>query len=397
MSKIITRSMVKRLAGLELNTLLYARVLPEKLFQGSRVPTSGTPVYDVNGEVLFYRVPIVKGRNQVGYTDIAASSVFKAPLLSVSYGQWKAQEYLNQATNVVRKRRRRMKFDRAQFVAYSFPKIAVQFLKGDKEVYMIELFTWKPVPQLRRRRPDVPPSNFERWSLIDEVPAVQKRNSLRIIKKRLHIWEDICPPRRPPRRFKPEYLRLVEFERSFRRTFLPIRIDTKELHYSTLDADHHPCYELRGQLTSVWCVAASVQMILDFYRYNYAQTRIAQELRLGTINNPNGLPYSRDGDVVTVLEDLTSNALSANMNASPNWTEFRSEIRANRPLISFINGHSRTVAGYTYTRISTWFVFRGLLVYDPWPPTAGVITRWENINSPPRPYRRTFTAQLTLV
>ena len=69
-------------------------------------------------------------------------------------------------------------------------------------------------------------------------------------------------------------LRLIEAER-FKSYIDRIDLwlnDTRELHYSTNNADHHPCYELRGQQTSVWCVAASVQMVLDFYRYNYLQT-----------------------------------------------------------------------------------------------------------------------------
>jgi hypothetical protein len=99
---------------------------------------------------------------------------------------------------------------------------------------------------------------------------------------------------------------------------------------------------------------------------------------------------------VTVLEAMTGNALDATMNTSPSWTEFRSEIRANRPLISFIPGHSRTVAGYTRSGLvlAGLSPFRGLLVYDPWPPNAGVITKWENFDT--QTYRRTFTARVTL-
>jgi hypothetical protein len=192
-------------------------------------------------------------------------------------------------------------------------------------------------------------------------------------------------------------LRLIEAER-FKSSIDRIDIwlnDTRELHYSTNDADHHACYELRSQQTSVWCVAASVQMLLDFYRYNYLQTRIATELGLGTLSSPSGLPYGDEQLVVDTLEDLTSNALGAGMNWSPSWTQFRNEIRANRPLISFIPGHSRTVAGYTRSGLPWLSPFRGLLVYDPWPPNVGVITRWENFDT--QSYRVTFNAQLTLV
>ena len=58
------------------------------------------------------------------------------------------------------------------------------------------------------------------------------------------------------------------------------------------------------------------------------------------------------------------------MHVNPGFDVFRSEILANRPLISFVPGHSRTVAGYTRNLIAlvSQLPFRGLQVYDPWPP-----------------------------
>ena len=147
----------------------------------------------------------------------------------------------------------------------------------------------------------------------------------------------------------------------------------------------------------MWCVAASVQMVLDFYRYDYDQTRVASQLGLGTKANPSGLPYTRDGDTATALHVMSNNSLTTVMNTSPTFAQYRSEILANRPLVSFVPGHSRSVAGYTRT-ISPLFPslnFNGLLVFDPWPPNAGVITRWENYDT--QTYRRTFTAHVTLV
>ena len=76
------------------------------------------------------------------------------------------------------------------------------------------------------------------------------------------------------------------------------------------------------------------------------------------------------------------------------YLAFRAEIRANRPLVSFIPGHSRTVAGFF--GLELWGItFRGLVVYDPWPPTTGVVTTWENFDT--QTYRVTFTAHPTLV
>jgi hypothetical protein len=189
----------------------------------------------------------------------------------------------------------------------------------------------------------------------------------------------------------------AEFERLIGRDITSFLVDSRELHLSSRNTDHATCYEVRGQRTGVWCVAASVEMLLDFYRYEYTQVRVAAELGLGTLSSPSGLPYARDGDVVTVIENLTSNGLDANMTTSPSWAEFRNEVRANRPLISFIPGHSRAVAGYMRSGLGAFGLspFRGLLVYDPWPPNVGVVTRWENFDA--ASYRRTFTAHITLV
>jgi hypothetical protein len=95
---------------------------------------------------------------------------------------------------------------------------------------------------------------------------------------------------------------------------------------------------------------------------------------------------------VTVIENLTSNALDATMHVNPGFNLFRNEIRANRPLISFVPGHSRSVAGYTRSLWSISTGFRGLLVYDPWPPNAGVITRWENFAT--QTYQYAYSAVL---
>jgi hypothetical protein len=384
----INRQMVKRLTALELNALLYTKVLPYDTFDDSTIKFPGTPIYDINGELLFYRIPISRGQTSLGYTDIAANFVFGSPIIAVGSGQgWNQKDILNKAITIARRRYKKVDFDNTRFVAYSFPKIAIQFLKNDKETLMLEFGTWIPVPKKAKNESDV---NFQRWSLIEETPNKVKRSRSRSFEKRISNWEKILPTKK---KFDINQISLNQFKKIIPPS-LRFRTDSRELHYSTTNTDHFTCDEVRGQLTNVWCVAASVHMILDFYRYNYAQTRIADELDLGTLANPNGLPYSRDADVVTVMEGLTNNALDANMNTTPAWSEFVNEIRANRPLVSFIPGHSRTIAGYTYTRLGGWYLFRGLLVYDPWPPTTGVITRWENFDN--QSYRRTFTAHVTL-
>jgi hypothetical protein len=91
---------------------------------------------------------------------------------------------------------------------------------------------------------------------------------------------------------------------------------------------------------------------------------------------------------------MSSNALDASMIANPTWSIYYNDLKANRPMISFIPGHSRAVAGYTRNLIALagFTPYRGLLVYDPWPPNVGVITRWENFDT--TTYRFAFTTAL---
>jgi hypothetical protein len=249
---------------------------------------------------------------------------------------------------------------------------------------MLELGSWAEVPKTAAvDREPLKPSNFERWSFLDEMPSNTKRANIQKFEERMERWESP-----ETREIDTSRVRLKDFKRSLRLEISPRRLfRSRELHYSPRDVDHHICYELRGQQTPVWCVAASMEMLLNFYRYEYDQPRLAQELDLGTCTNPNGLPYSQVGLVVTVIENLTSNALDATMHTNPSWAVFRDQINANRPLISFVPGHSRTVAGYIQWLIAPLgqTPFKGLLVYDPWPPTTcampnagGTITRWEN-------------------
>jgi hypothetical protein len=382
-----------RIAGLELNTLNFAQVLPRSIERTS-IEDGGTLVYDISGKPLFRRIRLIRGNRTAGYADIGVNDIFGEPLLAVQPGEmWNEANLLRAARVALRKRNRQATYDAVRFVAYSFPKLAVQFLNGDKEVAMLELYSWAEVPPARDRHRGEGPGNFERWSLIEETPDEARRENAADFKKRVDHWQ-------------MDRLRTIDPTRISLKTIeiLDVKLllsDTREVHYAPRAADHHICYELRGQQTPVWCVAASVEMILNFYRWRYDQPRIARELDLGTCTAPNGLPYGDEIKVVNTLEALTRNSLDASMTATPGWTLHRDSIRDHRPLISFVPGHSRTVAGYTESRIFILgeLPYRGLLVYDPWPPTdcyhpeeGGRITRWENFRT--TTYRYAFTSSL---
>lgn len=388
-------SEVRRLAGLELNTLVVTGVMPADEVGGSRVGAKGTTIYDPSGEPLFYRVPLYRGRGKAGWVDLAADRALGEPLLSTTYGAvWDEAAIKKEAEARARKLRRGLSFTRVRFVAYSYPKVAVQFLRGSDEVLMLEWGSWVPVPpsQVAGRKP-MQPGNFERWSLLEEMPKAAKNANEKAFGERAKIWKEATAT---PRFRGLDVVRVRPDVFPIQKEMIKL-VDSRELNFSTDNATHHPCYELVGQATNVWCVAASTQMFLAFWRYEYTQDRIAQALGLGTREHPNGLPYARVGDVVTQIEALTSNALDATMVTNPGFNVFRDEIRANRPLISFVPGHSRTVAGYysTMLHLPGHLPFKGLLVYDPWPPNAGTIHRYENFNT--QTYQYAYHAHLTLV
>ena len=387
---------VHRFAAVELNLFNRADALPGMNLEGAYL-NPGTPIHDPTGEVLFYRIPLRhQCGDRMGYADIAAHTLFGSPLLAAAPdATWDSDARIAEAQSVFERmridRKRLSDYDEVRLVAFSFPKLAVQFLAKGKEVVMLELGTWAIVPpRAKVKRKPMEPSSFERWSLIEEMPARLKRGAHKRFEERTSALAH------PDLRAMADASMIAKSNLAVRDSVLKLKI-SRELHYSTRSVDHYTCFQLRGQETNVWCVAASVQMVLDFYRYEYPQTRIAQALGLGTLTNPNGLPYARDNDVAVQLNALSSGALTAQMLTSPAFSAYTSEINANRPLVSFIPGHSRTIAGYTRSLfvILGGTGFRGLLVYDPWPPNAGVITRWENFDT--QTYRRAFTARVTTI
>jgi hypothetical protein len=394
MDQILHPTEVHRLAAIELNLFNLAHTLPGLRLEGAHLDP-GTPIYDPTGEVLFYRVSLRHEGASVGYADIAAHTLFGAPLLATAPdATWDPDAWIAQARAALRQMPSESKmphsYDEVRLVAYSFPKLAVQFLAGGKEVVMLELVTWAVVPPTDRNRRPMEPANFERFSLIEELPDERKRDAHARFEDHVNQLNRLQLPATTGG--------IVISKAALSPALGVLRLyDTEDLHYSPRPTDHHTCYELRGQETNVWCVAASVQMVLDFYRYNYTQSRIAQQLGLGTLANPSGLPYARDNDVAVALNAMSSNALTATMLTTPPFSTYTAEIQANRPLISFIPGHSRSVAGYTRSIfvILGGAGYQGLLVYDPWPPNVGVITRWENFNA--QTYRRAFTAHVSTI
>ena len=103
---------------------------------------AGTTVYDLNGEPLFLRVRL-EGSDPEAFVDAAIDSRLGAPLLAVSHADWDPDPLLDEAAEVLRERTRAVTDAEARFVAFSYPKLAIQFLREEQEVALLELYTWR--------------------------------------------------------------------------------------------------------------------------------------------------------------------------------------------------------------------------------------------------------------
>ncbi len=419
--------------AVELNALNSMGAFGDSL-EGALIGT-GTPIYDLNGTQLYERIPLTSD-HLAGYADIAVHPAIGAVLMAVSQGlEWNERALLDEANRAVQEHLApdAKVPDETRFVAYSYPKLAVQFLAGGQESALLELWSWRPVPPRKELAENELPSSFGRWSFLDDQPEERLALKHRTFDARVREIEAV-PGRETVALDRIDRNRFADSVGVLPRS--PVASSAgggadgglgpgvggagggagagagggaapaggggaappsqRELQFSTRGTNHATCYEVQGQRTSVWCVAASVEMLLDFYRYEYSQDRLAAALGLGTYAKPKDLPVGKEGMVVNVIQTLTRNALGVTMTNDPTWEDFRDEIVANRPVISFVLGHARTIAGYTDTGpvSANLGPFRGLLVYDPWPPNVGVVTRWENVDV--QIYTVAFIARLQL-
>ena len=151
-------------------------------FREPWVARAGTTVYDLNGEPLFLRVRL-EGSDPEAFVDAAIDPRLGAPLLAVSHADWDPDPCRRGGRGPA-ERKRAVTYDEARFVAFSYPKLAIQFLREEQEVALLELFTWRQVPPARERQRDEPPGDFDRWSFLAEQPsALLKRNAARHAKR----------------------------------------------------------------------------------------------------------------------------------------------------------------------------------------------------------------------
>jgi hypothetical protein len=453
---VIDESMVKPIAALELSIFIESGAVPRSVFEEATIGPDATPIYDYDtrkDEVLFYRVSVVKDDTKMGYADIAANSVFSHPLLKVCYrGTWEEERLRRQAISKFKKIGKGRRFDKPpRFVVYSYPKLAVQFLWRQKEVMMLDLVFWEPVPEERQRKRGELPGSFERWSLIKEATPELHQENQKSLRDRIWALESVCRPSKgfaaPSRGYAPtrkgtskeshpplresapasrgappaienrilllnpmekqallnpppksigksarseklvksggsieprsEDLDFVGPQERLPSLKTPQKVKFKKLQYcQRYKSDHftdsdkeHACFEWRKQKETDWCAPASIQMVLDFYRYHYNQKTITGRLTLKSPEKPDGsvggIERGDEEALLKAIGELTNEALKAHMHTDDKprfWREFVTEIDKNRPVIRLEPGHYEAIAGY----MENFDEFqKQLMIYDP--------------------------------
>lgn len=81
--------------AIELNALNATGAIGDAL-EGAAIGT-GTPIYDLNGTLLYERIPLT-GDGVAGYADVAIHSTIGAVLMAVSHGlAWDGRALLDKA------------------------------------------------------------------------------------------------------------------------------------------------------------------------------------------------------------------------------------------------------------------------------------------------------------
>jgi hypothetical protein len=295
-----------------------------------------TSVFDEKGTLLFHRVPVHGTAGETGFVDLGINPDLGGILLAVELGtNWDEEKIFQKAESVAERSLECFVFEAFRFVAFSYPKVGVQFLENGIEVALVEWPTWRLIPPI-----SVDQSGnqlySERWSLVASIPDAVKHHNQDRYAEALGLL-DLMPGL------------LIEEPESVKST------DSRSIQYSHI-RPNHSCFELRTQEDGNFCVPASMAMVLEFYRYKFSQKRLARELGLieiapgPTSGATHALSFGETYLIVKALSRLTCGALIGGLNISNDrdfWEGLRREIRGNRPVILTTPGHAEVVTGYS--------------------------------------------------
>lgn len=375
---VVDSELAGDIAGFEMNARLYSALLDFEGLTGCRFVPNGVPIFDLDGQLLFFRVPLYRGNQSIGYADIGADSLFSAPLFGYGLGiPWDPQSLVKEARTALTAVLSpgdsvAVQDSPFQFVDYSHPYIGLRFTAVQPEDELVDLDSMTPVSynQLRRQPPTArtrfpfsyrrvlrelrhtqsEPSNYNVF--LEEVPDIIQLGKRRA--GRVSLF---------PREL--DAMRFAQIYQLPHPRILPLPSMGRVLHYTPVDTTHSLCFERTPQ-KGVWCVPASVKMVLDFYRYYLSLDAVAAALGLSDIGTAVSLGGNKSKETAALMSSLTDSALvfeagygepelrdiegeisEERMNAL--WDTLVQEIRDNHPVISVRmteGNHARVVVGY---------------------------------------------------
>jgi hypothetical protein len=345
----MTREEVLQRARLQLAVLQLGANKSQECLAKVLLGESATTINDLNGSEILFRLPLLQDGLGVGYADVAAVPDFGTVLYSITRGiVWNEDEI-------------RAKVGAAglsnsgSFVAYNYPLVGLEVDHGleGRRVYNWLSGEIEPIDgEGLEGRPAA-----GAYSLLEGLSPALRRVNILQYEVLIQALSTIV---------------LEEADVLAR----PVQGTAVEIKYSKCEQSHR-CFERRHQINSFWCVPASVEMLLAFYRYEYAQRDVASAL--GQQTSELGAIFLGPGNefrVVEAISSLTRGALYPRMYSRVFWPVIMREIDLDRPLILFSGGHARVVTGYSVLNIGG-AICRAIILFDP----QDLEVCWEVFNS----------------
>jgi hypothetical protein len=361
-----------RNANIQVNLEIFTKTPRTEEWMGSKLGRP-TLVYDINGQPLFYDYPLITTRRKnVGLIRTSANRLLGESILSTIVGKapWNWAEANRKVTEIIEKKHKG-KVESLTPVCYAYPRLGVKAEwseKGERRETIYDIADQSVVP------PSVKPGirGVGAISMYGQIQKEKTSELLEIHKERQSIHEELVRRVDFPLERSLKKYEYAELQKAYAVVlqFFTTKILTLCTHnYS------HECFNLHGQENGYYCVPATGQMILDFWRYYYTQDQIAHAM--GTTAGGTGWTGEVNG-----LNSLTCSHFTAQSDMSPTFNEVKTEINANRPFDYSYSYHAMACAGY---KEQNWYIIgttplRQVYIYDPSPVNSGAI-RWETWGS----------------
>lgn len=330
-------------------------------------------IYDLNEQPLLYDFP-VKSRSgkQLGQIRTAANKINKNAVLSTSFGgaEWDLRDASNRAQEIVRSKFKG-EILRTRLVCYAYPKLGIMVYwrkKSETERTIIDIGDYSVVPERvepGKRGPGA-------WSFYENIKHEDASKAAKEFSANDKLLDEI---KERSRLDLSVALKGYEWAQAQQVVQVVLSLYTTKILTFCTHAYSHECFYLHPQINGYYCVVATGQMLLDFWRYNYTQDQIAHAM--GTTAGGTGYAGEVNG-----YQNLTCSHFSATHDTTPTLAEARAEIDANRPFDYSYSYHAMACAGYRRLNFSITGIQAEyqLLIYDPSPVNTGT-RRWETWGS----------------